>query len=112
MTPEAAPEASPPNESGEPKLRTTSSRAKAGAQEPRELFVRYALKGNRSIVTLRAVDHGHACIVEAEVRPDGAHATGPGQPGPYTFPDAQAASAFVAEALDALTYLGCETRGQ
>jgi len=37
----------------------------------RELFVRFARKNGRIIATLRAVDQGGACVVEAQVHPNG-----------------------------------------
>ena len=75
----------------------------------RELFVRHARKDGRSIAVLRAVDYGDSCVVEAEVYPAGArNGTTPTRPGPYTFADAQQATAFVTEAVEALMVLGCD----
>jgi hypothetical protein len=76
--------------------------------EPRELFLRHARKDGRSVAVMRAVDHGDSCVVEAEVYPAGVPTTTPQRPGPYTFADAQQATAFVTEAVTALMYLGCE----
>ena len=76
----------------------------------RELFVRYARKNGRIIAKLRAVEHGGACVVEAEVHPAGS--TQLVRPGPYTFADANEASAFVTEAVSALMYLGCDIQAQ
>lgn len=73
----------------------------------RELFVRHARKDNRSVVVMRAVDYGDSCVIEAEVFPVGLNAA-PTRPGPYTFGDARAATAFATEAVEALMYLGCE----
>ncbi|HVN61183.1 MAG TPA: hypothetical protein VMT59_07955 [Gaiellaceae bacterium] len=71
----------------------------------RELFLRRAVKDDRSIAVLRAIDYGTSCVVEAEVWPSaGADAV---RPGPYTFPDAAQATAFVTEAVECLMYLGC-----
>jgi len=75
-----------------------------------ELFVRYARKDGRLIATLRAVEHGGACVVEAEVHPHGTSQLV--RPGPYTFADAHEASAFVTEAVTALMYLGCDVQAQ
>jgi len=72
----------------------------------RELFVRHARKDGKMVATLRAVDRGTSCVVEAEVLPQGT--THLLRPGPYTFPDAHQASAFVTEAVAALMYLGCD----
>jgi hypothetical protein len=81
----------------------------AGLAE-RELFVRHARKDGRLVAVLRAVDHGASCVVEAEVYPHGS--TQLVRPGPYTFSDAQRASAFVTEAVAALMYLGCDIQAQ
>ena len=75
---------------------------------PRELFLRHARKDGRSVAVMRAVDHGDSCVVEAEVYPVGVPTTTPARPGPYTFADAQQATAFVTEAVEALMYLGCD----
>lgn len=79
-------------------------RANAEEAEPRELFVRSASRYGRPVVTMRARDLGDACVVDIEVesREDGAE-----QPS-YSFADAQQASTFVTEAVEALVYLGCE----
>jgi hypothetical protein len=77
---------------------------------PRELFARHARKDGRLVAVLRAVDHGASCVVEAEVYPQGS--TQLVRPGPYTFSDAQRASAFVTEAVAALMYLGCDIQAQ
>ena len=66
----------------------------------------------RSVAVLRAVDYGHSCIVEAEVYPTGARSAAPSRPGPYTFADAQQATAFVTEAVEALMILGCDVHAQ
>ena len=76
----------------------------------RELFVRHARKDGKVIAMLRAVDHGTHCVVEADVLSrQTAQRT---RPGPYTFPDAHQASAFVTEAVAALMYLGCDIQAQ
>ncbi|HEY7019425.1 MAG TPA: hypothetical protein VH297_13245 [Gaiellaceae bacterium] len=73
-----------------------------------ELFVRHARRDGRSVAIMRAVDHGNACVVEAEVFQAGnAQST---RPGPYTFADAREATAFVTEAVEALMYLGCDVQ--
>jgi hypothetical protein len=78
----------------------------AVAHEARELFVRHARMDGKLIAKIRAVDHGTSCVVEAEVYPQGS--TQMRRPGPYSFADAQQASAFVTEAVSALMYLGCD----
>lgn len=72
--------------------------------EPRELFVRSASRYGRQVVTMRARDFGDACVVDVEVegREEGT------EPRSYSFADAQQASTFVTEAVEALVYLGCE----
>jgi hypothetical protein len=74
----------------------------------RELFVRHARKDGRSVVIIRAVDHGDTCVVEAEVFPLGVPSEEPVRPGPYTFGDAREATAFATEAVETLMYLGCD----
>jgi hypothetical protein len=76
----------------------------------RELFVRHARKDGRSVAILRAIDHGDACVVEADVYPMGVASTAPAASGPYTFVSAHEATAFVTEAVEALMYLGCDVQ--
>jgi hypothetical protein len=78
----------------------------------RELFVRHAKRGGRSVALMRAVDYGDSCVVEAEVRP--LAGTGPTarRPGPYTFATAQDAVAFVTEAVEAFMVLGCDVHAE
>ena len=71
----------------------------------RELFLRRAVRDDRSIAVLRAIDYGTSCVVEAEVYPAGGDEAV--RPGPYTFADAAQATAFVTEAVECLMYLGC-----
>ncbi len=72
----------------------------------RELHVRYLRKEGRSVAVLRAVDYGDSCAVEAEVFPQSGGF--PERPGPYTFPDAPRATAFMTDAVEALMSLGCD----
>ena len=91
------------------------SKAAAGAPADgagRELFLRHARKDGRSVAVLRALDYGDSCVVEAEVFPPGAASAEPTHPGPYTFADAQQATAFVTEAVEALMYLGCDIQAE
>lgn len=85
-------------------------RAETGGAPGRELFVRHARKDGRVVAVLRAIDRGSSCAVEAEVCPFGT--TQLVRRGPYTFADAQQASAFVTEAVAALMYLGCDIQAQ
>lgn len=71
--------------------------------EPEELFVRSASRFGRPVVTMRARDLGDACVVDVEVE-----GKEDGPPRSYSFADAQQASTFVTEAVEALVYLGCE----
>jgi hypothetical protein len=83
-----------------------SEPAAAAAGPGRELFVRHARREGRSVVILRAVDHGTSCVVEAEVHPVGS--SNVTRPGPYVFADAHEATAFATDAVESLMYLGCE----
>jgi hypothetical protein len=80
----------------------------AAAAEDRELAVRTARKEGRQVVTLRSVERGAECVVECEVYPVTGLRVDPLRPGPYRFESTHAASRFVDEALQALTYLGCD----
>ena len=77
--------------------------------EERELFVRHANLDGRSIARLRVVERGDSCVVEAEVFPRDAPAS---LAGPYTFGDADQATAFVNDAMESLLFLGCDVHGQ
>ena len=79
----------------------------AGLAE-RELGVRSARKDGRQVVTLRGVDRGAESVVECEVYPVSGLRVEPLRPGPYRFPNADEARAFMEEAVQALTYLGCD----
>jgi len=79
-------------------------RAETLEAEPRELFVRSASRFGRPVVVLRARDLGDACVVDVELPGRGDDA----EPRSYSFADAQQASTFVTEAVEALVYLGCE----
>ena len=80
------------------------SRQEAVEAEPQELFVRSASRNGRHVVTMRARDFGDASVVDVEV--EGREESA--EPLSYTFADAQQASTFVTEAVEALVYLGCE----
>ena len=79
-------------------------RGQAQEAEPRELFVRSASRYGRPVVTMRARDLGDACVVDVEVEGRDEAV----EPLSYNFADAQQASTFVTEAVEALVYLGCE----
>lgn len=80
-----------------------AARAELGEPGP-ELFVRSASLHGRPVVTMRARDLGDACVVEVDVESK----AGGAQAQSYSFADAQQASTFVTEAVEALVYLGCE----
>jgi hypothetical protein len=71
------------------------------------VLVRHARKDGRPVAVLQLVRHEQHCSVEAQVFPRG---SGPAETrrGPYNFSTVAEASSFVDEAVDALTYLGCE----
>jgi len=73
-----------------------------------ELDVRTLRKEGKQVVTLRAVQRAAGCAVECEVYPVSGLRVDPLIPGPYTFATPDEATGFVAEAVRALTYLGCE----
>lgn len=78
---------------------------------PEELIVRHARRDGRSVAILRAVEHGHSCVVEAEVYPVGQRSAEPVRPGPYTFGDTEQATEFMTQAVQALIVLGCDVTG-
>ena len=82
----------------------TAEQLSTEADAPRELFVRAASRNGRAVVTMTALDYGDACVID--VRLGGGH-TDDG-PRSYSFADAQQASTFVTEAVEALIYLGCD----
>jgi hypothetical protein len=73
----------------------------------RELAQRHARREGRLVARLRAVDYGDSCLVEAEVYPAAAGGI-PSRAGPYRFASPREAIAFLEEAVEALTFLGCE----
>jgi hypothetical protein len=87
------------------------SEAPASASPGRELYVRHARIGGRSIAVLRAVDEGHRCIVETEVWPSaGSQPYGQAETARYTFPSAIEATRFITNAVEAMIALGCDVR--
>ena len=90
-------------------LRTSDPPPPAGAAAPEQtLAIRSARKEGRQVVTMRCVERGGACFVECEVYPVSGLRVEPLRPGPYRFGAAAEASAFMDEAVQALTYLGCD----
>jgi hypothetical protein len=74
-----------------------------------ELAVRTARKDGRQVVSLRSIARAAGdFVVECEVYPVSGLRVEPLTPGPYTFATSHEASYFIDEALEALTYLGCE----
>ena len=70
-----------------------------------ELYVRHARRNGRLVVTMRALDYGDACVVDAHL---GGDDTETPVTRTYRFADARQATVFVTEAVEALMYLGCE----
>ena len=74
-----------------------------------ELAVRTARKDGRQVVSLRSIARaGGDFVVECEVYPVSGLRVEPLTPGPYAFATSHEVSYFIDEALEALTYLGCE----
>jgi hypothetical protein len=97
-------------------VRRKTAAAKAGAEPvvapaagEQELAVRSARKDGRQVVTLRCVESNGQFVVDTEVYPVSGLRVDPLRPGPYRFPSLLQANAFVDEAMQALTFLGCET---
>jgi hypothetical protein len=74
-----------------------------------EVDRRSARKDGREVVAFRCVDTGmNGFVVECDVYPVDFVRVEPLRPGPYTFATRAQADAFMDEAAQALTYLGCE----
>ncbi len=85
-------------------MRQAAEQLPTEADGPRELFVRTASTNGRPIVTMTALDYGDACVIDVQLGGNNAD----GGPRSYNFADAQQASTFVTEAVEALIYLGCD----
>lgn len=81
--------------------------AAAPARPGGELEVRQVLREGELVAVLMAIDQGDTYTVVAEVFADGSRSA---TRRPYTFASAEAAHAFLAEALTSFMYLGCEIR--
>jgi hypothetical protein len=73
-----------------------------------ELDRRSARKDGREIVALRCVQANGGFAIECDVYPANGLRVEPLRPGPYRFASREEADAFIAEAVRALEYLGCE----
>ena len=73
-----------------------------------ELDRRSARKDGREIVALRCVQANGGFAIECDVYPVDGLRVEPLRPGPYRFGSREEANAFIAEAVRALEYLGCE----
>jgi len=73
-----------------------------------ELDRRSARKDGREIVALRCVRANGGFAIECDVYPVDGLRVEPLRPGPYRFASREEANAFIAEAVRALEYLGCE----
>ena len=69
---------------------------------------RSARKDGRQVVNLRRFEEGGEVVVECEVWPVSGLRVEPLRPGPYRFASPTEADAFLEEAAQALTYLGCD----
>lgn len=73
-----------------------------------ELDRRSARKDGREIVALRCVEANGVFAIECDVYPANGLRVEPLRPGPYRFATRSDADDFIAEAVRALEYLGCE----
>jgi hypothetical protein len=73
-----------------------------------ELDRRSARKDGREIVALRCVQANGGFAIECDVYPADGLRVEPLRPGPYRFASREEANAFIAEAVRALEFLGCE----
>jgi hypothetical protein len=73
-----------------------------------ELDRRSARKDGREIVALRCVELLNGFTIECDVYPVDGLRVEPLRPGPYRFGTREEADAFIAEAIRALEYLGCD----
>ena len=73
-----------------------------------EVAARSARKDGRQVASLRLVEEGGAFVVECEVYPVSGLRVEPLRPGPYRFAAVSEGTAFMDEAVRALTYLGCD----
>jgi hypothetical protein len=81
----------------------------AFAAPGREPAARVARREGRQVASLRCIEMNGEAIVECEVYPVSGLQVEPLRPGPYRFRTRDEAGAFMDEAMQALTYLGCET---
>ena len=70
--------------------------------------VRSARKDGRQVVNLRRMEADGEFVIECEVWPVAGLRVEPLRPGPYRFASAKDADAFMEEATQALTFLGCD----
>ena len=85
-------------------MQFANAAAHAGALDVRQIY-----RDGVLVATLMTVDQGGTFAVVAEVfGPEGNE--GGAKRRPYIFPDADSAQSFLAEAVTAFTYLGCEIR--
>ena len=73
-----------------------------------ELDRRSARKDGREIVALRCVQANGGFAIECDVYPVDGLRVEPLRPGPYRCASREEADGFIAEAVRALEYLGCE----
>ena len=73
-----------------------------------EVDRRSARKDGREIVALRCVEANGGFAIECDVYPADGLRVEPLRPGPYRFASRPEANAFIAAAVLALEFLGCE----
>ena len=88
-------------------LRISPPASAAATRDAAPTLVRHARKDSRTIAVLRLAERSDGWVVTAEVFPVGAPDGAPVL-RPYAFADRRGALEFVDEAVEALTYLGCD----
>ena len=88
-------------------LRLSPSASAAATPAAAPALVRHARKDSTTVAVLRLAERPDGWVVTAEVSPVGA-ADGAPVLRPYVFADRRRALDFVDEAVEALTYLGCD----
>jgi hypothetical protein len=79
-------------------------------KEPQELYLRRARRNGRCVASLRALDYGDECVVEAVLgEPD---ASPEAESRSYRFPSVREATTFVTDVVEAMMYLGCDIQAQ
>ena len=77
-----------------------------------DIDVRKIIKEGKVVATLIGIDQGTSFTVVTEMSGPGADGPETVRRRPYSFPDAESGLSFLAEAVTAFTYLGCEIQQQ